>query len=74
MSKSNEVWSATLDGKYVVTVTSEAPCRGILTITGGEKVLDRESVGLIYNAQFGPDVEDVALWQETTVRIFDGRE
>jgi hypothetical protein len=72
--KVNEVWTATLDGKYVVTVIREAPYRGILTIKEGEQVLYRESVGLRYNAQFGPDVDDVAHWQETVVRFIDGQE
>jgi hypothetical protein len=71
--KANEVWTATLDGKYTVTVTGEAPYRGGLTITEGEEVLYRESVRLMYNAQFGPDVDDVALWQEMAARFIDGR-
>lgn len=69
----NEVWTATLDQKYVVTVTREAPYRGILRITEGGQVLHWETVGLMYNAQFGPDVDDVDHWQEIAVRFVDGR-
>jgi len=71
--KANEVWTATLDDKYTVTVTRDAPYRGVFTITEGEQVLYRESVGLRYNAQFGPDVDDVESWQEIAERFVDGR-
>lgn len=71
--KANEVWTATLDHKYVVNVIREAPYRGILTITEGKQVLHRESVGLRYNAQFGPDVDDVEDWQKIAERVIDGR-
>lgn len=70
--KENEVWTATLDEKYVVTVIREAPYRGVLTIMEGKQVLHRESVGLMYNAQFGPDADDVDAWQEIAVRFIDG--
>lgn len=71
--KEQEVWTATLDGKYVVTVIREAPYRGILRITEGGQVLHWETVGLMYNAQFGPDVDDVSHWQEIAERFIDGR-
>lgn len=69
----NEVWTATLDGRYTVTVTREAPYRGILRIAEGDKVLRWEPVGLMYDAPFGPDVDDVAHWQEIAVHFVDGR-
>lgn len=69
----NLVWTGTLDSRYVVTVTREAPYRGIFTIKEGEQVLYRESVGLRYNAQFGPDVDDAERWQEIAERFIDGR-
>lgn len=72
--KANEVWTATLDNKYTVTVIREAPYRGILTITEGKLVLHRESVGLMYDALFGPDVDDVASWQDIAVRFIDSRQ
>lgn len=71
--KENEVWTATLDDRFVVTVTREAPYRGILRIAEGDRILHWETVGLMYNAQFGPDVDDVALWQEKAVQFIDGR-
>lgn len=69
----NEVWATTLDDKYSVTVTREAPYRGILRIAEGGKVLHTETVGLMYDALFGPDVDDVARWQEIAVRFVDNR-
>ena len=71
--KENEVWNATLDGKYAVSVERTAPYQGVLTISEGDEVLYRESVGLMYNAQFGPDVEDVHHWKQTAVRFIDNR-
>lgn len=69
--KANEVWTATLDDKYTVTVIRESPYRAILTITEGEQVLYRQSVGLMYDALFGPDIDDVASWQDIAVRFID---
>ena len=71
--KENEVWTPPLDHKYVVTVMREAPYRPILTITEGDQILHRESVGLMYDAKLGPDVDDVERWQEIAVRFVDGR-
>lgn len=68
--KEDEIWTATLDDKYVVTVIREAPYRGILRITEGGQVLHWETVGLSYGAAFGPDV---AEWQEIAVRFIDVR-
>lgn len=68
-----EVWSATLDDKYEISVERTEPYQGILTISAGDEVLYQEPVGLMYNAQFGPDVEDVHRWKQTAVRFIDGR-
>jgi len=65
------VWSATLDGKYTVKVLWIAPYRGELAIAEGDAVLYREPVSLSYNAQFGPDAEDVLSWQESAVAFVD---
>lgn len=76
MPEENEltVWSSMLDGKYTVTVTRTAPYRAELTIAEGANVLHRESVGLSFDALFGPDVADVASWQEIAVRFVDNLE
>jgi hypothetical protein len=73
MSKENDhtVWPSLLDGKYTVNVTRTAPYRGELTIADGTTVLHRESVGLSYDALFGPDVTDVVSWQEIAIKVVD---
>jgi hypothetical protein len=71
--KENEVWNATLDDKYSISVERSAPYQGILTISDGDEVLYQEPVGLMYNAQFGPDMEDVHRWKQTAVGFIDSR-
>jgi hypothetical protein len=73
MSKENDhmVWSSLFDGKYTVKVTRTAPYRGELTVAAGTTVLHRKSVGLSYDALFGPDVTDVASWQEIAIKVVD---
>lgn len=44
-----------------------------MTIAEDEVVLHRHTVGLLYNALFGPDVDDVLSWQELAVNFIDGR-
>jgi hypothetical protein len=46
----NVVWTSTLDGRYEVTVTRTDDYHGELTISEGNQVLHRESVGLSYGA------------------------
>jgi hypothetical protein len=63
----------TLDGKYEVTVTHTDGYHGVLTISEGNQVLHRESVGLSYGAIFGPDLVDVADWRRIAVEFVDGQ-
>ena len=65
------VWSSMLDGKYTVKVIWTAPYCGELTIANGAAVLHREPLNLAYNAQFGPDVDDVASWKESAMAFVD---
>jgi hypothetical protein len=65
------VWSSMLDNRYTVTVTRVAPYRGELTIADGDNVLHRKTVLLSFNALFGPDVADVAAWQEAAMTFID---
>jgi hypothetical protein len=69
----NVVWTSTLDGRYEVTVTRTDDYHGELTISEGNQILHRESVGLSYGAIFGPDVADVAGWQRIAVGFVDGK-
>jgi hypothetical protein len=69
----NVVWTSTLDGRYEVTVTRTDDYHGELTISEGNQVRHRESVGLSYGAIFGPDVTDVADWRRIAVEFVDGQ-
>jgi hypothetical protein len=67
----NKVWSSTLDGRYTVKVARTAHYHGELTIADEQNVLYRQAVGLSYNSLFGPDVDDVATWQEIATKFVD---
>lgn len=69
----NVVWTSTLDKRYEVTVTRIDYYHGELTISESGQVLHHETVGLSYGAVFGPDVDDVAYWEEISVNFVDGR-
>ncbi len=66
------VWSATLDDRYIVKVRRTAPYQGELTITDGEQTIHRQQVGLMFDALFGPDVDDVLTFQSIAIRFVDG--
>lgn len=67
------VWRSTLDGSYEVTVVRVAPYQGLLTITDAGQDIFSQQVGLMYNARFGPDISDVADWQEIVVQFIDNQ-
>jgi len=69
----NVVWTSKLDDKYEVTVTRTDGYHGELTISEGDLVHHRESVGLSYGALFGPDMADVAEWRRIAVEFVDGQ-
>jgi hypothetical protein len=66
-----EVWTSRLDDKYEIKVVRTAPYQGLLTITGKDTILHTQSVGLMYDALFGPDVDDVMTWQNLAVDFID---
>ncbi len=66
------VWWNQLDkGRYVATVVRTQPYRGLLTLTREDRVVFQASVGIAYNAPFGPDMEDVAAWEQRCVEAAD---
>lgn len=73
------VWQGRLDDKYSVIVLREAePYKAELLIFGlnedeeeKEEILFRQDVGLAYNAQFGPDWDDVFSWQNIAIKFAD---
>ncbi len=66
------VWTSMLVGRYTVAVRRTRPYRGELTISEADRVLMRKEVGLAFDALFGPDVGDVATWQDEALRFVDG--
>jgi hypothetical protein len=67
------IWEADLDGKYKCTVTRINKRGGNLRIveTATERELLNQDVGLMYGAQFGPDIDDVNKWQDICVAVVD---
>jgi hypothetical protein len=71
------VWVAQLDGRYlceVVRIGENKDREGHLCVFDREKGMEcvyDEIVGLAYGAQFGPDVDDVALWEDKIMAFVD---
>ncbi len=65
------IWESLLDGRYKVMVIRTDPYHGEWSIRDGDQMLDKQNVSLSFGAQFGPDVEDVADWQDRAVRFID---
>jgi hypothetical protein len=66
------IWTAKLDEVFDVAVKRVDGSRGHLTISRDGKVLSQRDVTLSYGAAFGPDVGDVAEWEEWAVEYVDG--
>lgn len=66
------IWEAELDGKYDCTVTRRSDTLGTLTVTTKDgKNLYTGIVSLMYGAVFGPDVEDMELWEKMCIEVVD---
>ncbi len=67
------IWQAKLDDRYDCLVTRVNEAHGQLTVTDNtdKKVLLEREVTLAYGAQFGPDVDDVADWEEWCIQTVD---
>lgn len=69
------IWHAMLDGRYLVEVQRIDSDYGnfvIFDVQDNHKELFSKRVPLMYGAAFGPDVENVAEWQEMGVQFVDG--
>lgn len=67
------IWESKLDGVFDCKVERIDERRGKLTITDQfDRTLLNEEVGLSYGAMFGPDVADVALWEDMVIKVIDG--
>ena len=67
-----KIWEAKLDDVYNCQVIRETESQGKLTIEQDGNVLFIKNVSLSYGAIFGPDVADVAYWEDQCVNFVDG--
>jgi hypothetical protein len=70
------VWLAKLDGRFLVEVVRTDGYDGKLCVFDNEKNLEcvfEEPVGLSYGATFGPDVADVATWEDKVLNFVDNK-
>lgn len=71
------VWEVTLDDNtWSAKVVRLTDYTGELTVTevSTGEVVHRETVGLSYQAIFGPDVSDVEDWQSKVLDVIDNPE
>jgi len=67
------IWEDILDKRYICSVVRINKRGGNLRVVekGTGRELLNQDVGLMYGAQFGPDIDDVAKWQEICVAVVD---
>lgn len=72
---SNVIWEATLDEIYQCEVTRLEDYKGLLKVTNTQNdfVLLTQEVALSFGAQFGPDVDNVAEWQDLACLAVDNQ-
>jgi hypothetical protein len=66
------VWATVLDGKYVVEIQRINHRNYLCLFEIGGRLLHVEPTNVAFGAMFGPDVGDVAKWEERAVEIVDG--
>ena len=69
------IWFSQLDNRYDCRVTRTDQSHGLLTVTDttDQRVLLSEAVELSYGAVYGPDIDDVAEWQDKCVAVVDDK-
>jgi len=75
-SEQDVVWMNTIDGgTWGCAVTRTAPYQGRLTVwrTETHEIILDEQVGLAFDAVFGPDVADLAEWQDKIIAAVDAQ-
>jgi len=73
---SKVIWSAILDQRYKCEVQRTEPYKGELLVFDGkenDKLIHEVQLPISYNAQFGPDIVDVAEWQDIIIQTIDGK-
>lgn len=71
----NVIYHTTVDdGEFsmeVVGSDDEYMGRLIVKVVATDEVLLDQQVGLMYGAIFGPDVADVYVWEDRTIKVID---
>jgi hypothetical protein len=67
------IWESTLDNRYAIQVVRVAPYEGKLAIREADEEIFSQQVALSYGATFGPDVSDIADWQEIVLGFIDNQ-
>lgn len=66
------IYENSLDGgKYKLKVLRTRPYMGRLTLTRDDAVVLERDVAIMYDAPFGPDVEDIQAWQQLSTAAAD---
>lgn len=68
------VWESMLDQRYSCKVIRQTGRTGLLTVKDceTEEFLLEKEVSLAFGSIFGPDVDDVAQWQDFCVDAVEG--
>lgn len=69
------IWAVILDRRYKCEVQRTEPYKGCILAFDSQqndKLIYELNVPISYNAQFGPDIVDVASWQELIIEKIDG--
>lgn len=71
---SEVIWHSELDDVFLCRVVRTGEYTGNLTVKHGDKVLLEQEVGLSYGALLGPDISDVAEWQDLCIQCVDSQQ
>lgn len=68
------VWESKLDEIYSCKVIKQGGYQGLLTVKNikTEEFLLEKDVSLAFNSMFGPDIDDIAYWEDLCVAAVDG--
>lgn len=66
------IWETKLDNKFDIRVERVDEYKGTLIIADGNTKIAEGLVSLAYGAPFGPDIGDIADWQNWSANFIDG--
>lgn len=72
--RADVIWEQTVDdGAFQCLVIRTGDYRGrleVMVAATGKKLLN-EDIGLMFGARWGPDIDDLAEWQEKAIKVID---